>query len=294
VVACVESNRPSLRLVVKLENRGKRLHRHLDAIAAIARMVRTNTGVPTFEVVAVDVSGQTWPWNYLIVTHISGVPWARVYPHLDDAGRAVAQRQIGVAAAHLHALRFPSCGPIGGDGRVREGDAMLPALVRRMQQRIKAPRLREFFLHALEPRAHLFAGLSNSELCHEDLNPNNLLFRVREGQPELSGVLDFESSWAGTGESDVARLEFWRLTACPALLEGYTAIRPLAEEYAARRPLLQLLWCLEFAQSRLSAQHQADTDAVCRALAISPIRFEAGDLSSSTRAGTTPCPDPTE
>jgi hypothetical protein len=43
--------------------------------------------------------------------------------------------------------------------------------------------------------------------------------------------------------------------------------------YADRRPILQLPWCLEYAERVTSVQHQLDTNAVCRELDIAPIEF---------------------
>lgn len=77
VVAAVTTERPTLRLVVKLEQPGERPNRHLDVMATIAQLVRRRTSVPTFEVVAVDVSRRTWPWEYLIVTGLPGITGSR-------------------------------------------------------------------------------------------------------------------------------------------------------------------------------------------------------------------------
>src|SRR6185503_17307407 len=73
VVASVETTRPSLRLVVKLEIPGERPNRHLDSMAAIARLVRAHTTVRTFDVIAVDTSRRKWPWEHLIVTELAGL-----------------------------------------------------------------------------------------------------------------------------------------------------------------------------------------------------------------------------
>jgi hypothetical protein len=71
--------------------------------------------------------------------------------------------------------------------------------------------------------------------------------KVRDGQPCLSGILDFESAWASTGESDLARLELWWLTRGSAVREGYAQVTQVAAGYLSRRPVLQLPWCLEYA-----------------------------------------------
>jgi fructosamine-3-kinase len=151
------------------------------------------------------------------------------------------------------------------------GTTAVPALERRARQRLTTPRYLALFLELLHERKHLFASLSTPTLCHEDLNSNNLVFEMRNGRPELTGILDFESAWASTGESDLARLELWRLSAGSALREGYLEVAPVADEYEARRPLLQLLWCLEYAQFHNSAEDQAVMDQVCDELAITHI-----------------------
>jgi Ser/Thr protein kinase RdoA (MazF antagonist) len=271
VVVAVETEHPALRLIVKLEEPGERPNRHFDAMAAIAQLVRRQTAVPTFDVVAVDVTRQRWPWEYLIVTQLPGLTWMQLYPGLDPDARAVAQRQIGRAAGQLHALRFDAFGQIDGDGSVIQGTRMVPALAQRARRRLTTPRYLELFLELLDVHRDRFAELLTPTLCHEDLNPNNLVFALRDGRPALVGILDFESAWASTGESDLARLELWWMSAGVAVREGYQEVAPLAAGYAARRPLLQLLWCLEYAQFHNAAKDQAVLHQVCDELAIARI-----------------------
>ncbi len=273
VVASVETQQPALRLIVKLEVPGERPNRHLDAMAAIARLVRSQTSVPTFDVVAVDTTRQQWPWEYLVVTELAGLTWMELYPRLQSEAREGGQRQIGRAAGQLHSLRFKSFGQIGPDGSVIDGTAVLPALRRRAQQRLTNPRHLAVMLETLETHKDLFAGLSTPTLCHEDLNPNNLVFTIRDGQPELVGILDFESAWASTGESDLARLEFWWMMAGTAIRQGYSDVAAVAAEYLVRRPLLQLLWCLEYAEHHASVEHQALTNGVCAELGVPEIQL---------------------
>ncbi|MGI8826291.1 MAG: fructosamine kinase family protein [Chloroflexota bacterium] len=108
-------------------------------------------------------------------------------------------------------------------------------------------------------------------LTHEDLNPNNvLLTRDRSGWC-LGGILDFDSAWAGCPESDLARLELWRGMTHPAFWDGYTTVVSIDDGYPARRPIFQLLWCLEYA--RPTRIHVADTARVCRALGVEAPAF---------------------
>jgi Ser/Thr protein kinase RdoA (MazF antagonist) len=275
VVASVRTRRPAMRLIVKLEQPGERPNRHFDVMAAIARLVRSQTPVPTFDVVAVDVSRRTWPWQYLIVTDLPGLTWSELYPRLQPDAWRTAQRQIGRAAAQLHALRFEAFGQIDASGSVANPCAVVPGLMGRARRRLSHPRYLALMLELLESRARLFDGVSTPTLCHEDLNSHNLVFDLRDGQPALTGILDFESAWASTGESDLARLELWRLSAGAAVRAGYTDVASLAEDYPARRPVLQLLWCLEYAQDHPSEDgHQALTNQVCDELRIAHIPFD--------------------
>lgn len=271
LVASVHTARPALKLVVKLEIPAKRPNRHLDVMARLAKLVRAQTSVPTSEVVALDTSGSQWPWNILIVTELAGDTWYSLYPRLDAHARAVAQRQIGRAAAQLNRLAFAGFGEFNAHGAVSEPRGSFTALQLRAARRIRTPRFRLRMQEALASHQSFFDDVANARLTHEDMNPFNLLFEMREAQPVLSGVLDFESAWAGVAESDLARLEFWHMTGGDAVRSGYAELTDVSSAYADRRPVLQLLWCLEYADEHPTAEHQAHTDRVCAELGIPPI-----------------------
>ena len=46
----------------------------------------------------------------------------------------------------------------------------------RAVRRIKTPHYRDVMLEVLDSRADLFVDASVPTLCHEDMNPNNLVF----------------------------------------------------------------------------------------------------------------------
>jgi fructosamine-3-kinase len=124
--------------------------------------------------------------------------------------------------------------------------------------------LREAFFAALESRAAAFDAVKEARLCHEDLHDSNILFERQEGEWRLSAVLDIDKAWAGPAESDLARLELWRGMTSPDFWAGYRMFREVPESYPQRRPVYQLLWCLEYA--RATPQHLADTRQVCEEL----------------------------
>jgi fructosamine-3-kinase len=183
-----------------------------------------------------------------------------------------------MATAALHSLRYlrfgdaeepppPLTPPPQGEG----SQTYFSALMARARQRTRHA---DLFAAVLKAHASDFAGIIEPRLSHEDLNPSNLLVVPGENESDdwrISATLDFESAWAGCPESDIARLELWRDMMGDGFYEGYTATRPIADDYPTRRPIYQLLWCLEYA--RPTAQHHADTARVCAALDIPPVMF---------------------
>ncbi len=287
---------PSMQVMVKLAGPRASLSCPFDRTAALNRLVRERTDIPTYEVLAADVSYASWPWRYLVTTVVPGMTWAEARPFLSPLALRDLYPQLGRAVAALHGIPFtrfgepdanvtdPSPGQrdAQGDGSPgigaeapsvahRDGLAQrvdyIEALARRARSRIANPSHADLFVDLLHERAYLFAGVDGPALCHEDLNPTNLLVREDdEGRWHLSGVLDFDSAWAGCPESDLARLELWEGMTGEGFFEAYRSTRTTAPGYAERRPLHQLQWCLEYAS--ISLRHLADTQRVCDELGI--------------------------
>ncbi len=182
---------------------------------------------------------------------------------------AEAYQQIGEAVAQLHAIHFPAFGELSTDGTVSHGAPYLTTLGERARRFVQNERLRDLFLSVLEQSADLFSDVRDPGLCHEDLHGHNILFRLEEGGWRLATILDFDKAWAGHNESDLARLEFWRGMLGQAFWPAYERIHRIDPLYQKRRPIYQLLWCLEYAQP--TAEHLADTRRVCAELGLGPI-----------------------
>jgi fructosamine-3-kinase len=207
----------------------------------------------------------------MVTTDIPGETWSEMLPQLKGEDAHHVYRQLGRAVAELHTLRFPECGEIGVDGAVIRGAPFHLALMERARQRIANARHADLFVYLLAERAALFSDITWGALCHDDLNPHNIIMRNAGGRWQLAALLDFDSAWAGSPESDIARLELWRGMAGEGFHQAYEAVHPMASLYPDRRPLYQLLWCLEYARS--TPQHLADTAAVCATLGIAPVIF---------------------
>ena len=265
-VLLLELRHPSIEVVIKLAGPEAPLACPFERTAMLHRLVEAATNLPMPEVLAVDTSYQSWPWRYFIRTHIPGREWAVAQRQMTPAERSNAYQQIGNAVAQLHTIGFPTFGELGVDGSVQGDQPYLAALTAHARDIIKHAHLSDLFLSALEKRRALFCDIRGASLCHEDLHKHNILFRYRQGRWHLAAILDFDKSWAGHHETDLARLEFWRGMTSNQFWGAYETIHPVEPLYKQRRPVYQLLWCLEFA--RPTAEHLADTQRLCVELGL--------------------------
>jgi Ser/Thr protein kinase RdoA (MazF antagonist) len=266
LVLLIQLCRPSLQIVVKLAGPEAPRASDFDRTAMLHRLVAAYTTIPMPEILAVDVSCRDWPWRYLIRTHIPGQEWAVVRQRMSAEELSGAYRQLGEAVAQLHTIRFPAFGELAADGSVRGEGTYLAALRAHAEGCIKSQRLRDLFHSALEKRRHLFLGVRDAGLCHEDLHQHNILFQARQGRWRLATILDFDKAWAGHPETDLARLDLWTGMTSQEFWEAYEAICPVDPLYGERRPIYQLLWCLECAWP--TPEHIADTRRVCKELGL--------------------------
>ena len=223
--------------------------------------IQTETDIPVARVIAADDHSSRWPFRYLILTYLRGTTWAEVVGNLTPEQSKSAYHQIGEAVAKLHTISVASFGELTG---CTVSFDFLPALQNHVRQILPNPKLQNFFLEALDKYEGLFIHVKNPSLCHEDLHAYNLLFQHHSGNWELSGILDFDKTWAGQAESDLARIDFWRGMNNPEFWTGYHLIRQEDPLYREQRLIYQLLWCLEYAQP--TPEHIASTQQLCRYL----------------------------
>jgi aminoglycoside phosphotransferase (APT) family kinase protein len=284
LVLRVELRRPSQAVIVKLAGPGAQHAALFDRTAVVHQIVRSRTSVPIAEVIAVDVTYRRWPWRYLIATVVPGEEWATVRPRLDAREVAAAQRQIGDIVGQLHTIRLPTFGEIDVDAvsGLGEADAVggcgaesgqtqawTAALVDRARRMIGDPVLRDLFLSILAEGTDRRADVPGPALTHDDLHQRNILFRPDGERWRLSALLDFDKAWAADPGSDLGRLELWRGMTGPDFWSAYRAHRAVSDGYAQRRPLYQLLWCLEY--DRATPAHLEDTRQVCAVLGLSVV-----------------------
>ena len=260
---------PSMKVVVKLAGPEAVMASSFTRTAMLHRLVTSHTTINMPEILAVDVSCRYFPWRYLIKTYFPGREWWSLRGYLSADEKSEAYRQIGSAVAQLHAIHFPIFGELALDGSVQKSTSFLDAFMLRVKKSINSPHLLDIILSLLDQYTPLFQGISQPGLCHEDLHAHNILFHRQHGVWRLSTLLDFDKAWAGTHEIDLARMEFWRGVIGEAFWPVYTSIIPMDSSYEQRRPIFQLVWCLEYARS--TPEHLRDTQDLCAQLGLPPI-----------------------
>ena len=266
LVLQLQLRRPSIDIIVKIAGPEAQMAGSFDRTAVCHRLVSMHTSITMPEILAVNMSFQTWPWRYLIMTYIPGQEWIIARQQMDTQELSSAYFQIGSAVAQLHGIQFPVFGELNVDGSVQGSGQFLTSLAQRARYSIKSARLRELFFSLLDKYAHLFLDIHQASLCHEDLHGHNILFQIREGHWYLATILDFDKAWAGHHEIDLARLEFWRGMTSTEFWRSYQENCHLDPLYEQRRPIYQLLWCFEYAQS--SPKHLSDTQHLCAQLGL--------------------------
>ncbi|MDR6551789.1 phosphotransferase [Paenibacillus qinlingensis] len=263
---------PTERVVLKLAGPNAPILSPFDRTFAMNQQVRKQTTVPTFEALAFDMSYDIVPYRYLLMTHIDGQLWSDVKKDIDSNDSQKVYQDFGRAVAQLHSIEYRTFGEIGVQGEINTSDpSYISALSNRAEQRIRNPYHRELFVSLLYQNKCLFNDVLTPRLTHEDLNPGNILVRKRNGRWELAGIVDFDSAWAGGFESDLARLELWKGMIGEGFFEEYQTINPIPTNYTQRKLLLQLLWCLEYANP--SEEHHKDTKNICDKLGIPVVTF---------------------
>jgi len=273
LVLVVQLRHPTLKVVIKIAGPEAQMAAAFDRTAMLNHLVASSTTIPLTEVLAVDIACRKWPWRYLVMTYIPGHEWMKVRPRMCAVELSNAYRQIGTAVAQLHAIQFPAFGELATDGSVVGRKPYLAEFIERAQSCIHNPRLFDLFLTFLDQHAALFTDVRQAALCHEDLHGYNILFEFRQGQWRLATILDFDKAWAGHGEIDLARLDFWRGMTSDEFWKAYTANHSIEPLYERRRPIYQLLWCFEYARN--TPQHLHDTRQLCEKLGLpTDVNFE--------------------
>jgi Ser/Thr protein kinase RdoA (MazF antagonist) len=217
------------------------------------------------QMIAADDSTSQVPFRYSIQTSLLGEEWFTRRRRVDDADRDRALANLGDVVGRLHQPLLPGFGNLP-QPRV---SGCLPALLAHARRIIRNDGMGAQFSDLLEANAGLWGSAIPPAITHDDLHGFNVLFHP-DRLTEVSGILDFDKAWSGPAESDLARMELWGGMTSPSFLAAYSERIPELPGYEERRPIYQLLWCLEFAQN--TPDHLKTTSTLLEQLGLPPLQ----------------------
>ncbi|MEV5967107.1 aminoglycoside phosphotransferase family protein [Kribbella sp. NPDC051952] len=188
---------------------------HADGLlsreAAVLELLKP-TPVPAADLIAVDAEGNYCDDPSLLMSMLPG----RVELSDDDPAP-----RIDLLAAQLVAIHRVE---IADHSRPRTYQPWTSAETVRVPERTNRPGLWRRAIDGIrqEPPPH------NACFLHRDFHPGNVLFATQDGEPRISGVVDWvETSW-GPADLDVAHC-----STALALLHGPAAGMTFADQYVA-------------------------------------------------------------
>lgn len=149
-------------------------------------------------------------------------------------------REMGAIFAHIHGVTFPGPGDLQPEGRVPIDDDEQLCRVRALADGAEAAG----WLDAREAgrfRSQVFPSWQGRSLCHRDFHAVQCV--VSGGR--IRAVVDWESAWSANAAIDLALTHAYLDCYSPEVLvreffAGYTAVRPLPDDYIAQsRPVRQ-------------------------------------------------------
>src|SRR4030043_724524 len=132
LVLMLQLHRPSVDIVVKIAGPDALMATSFDRTVLCHHLVSMNTNITMPEILAVNMSFQTWPWRYLIKTYIPGQEWMIARQQMNTQELLSAYHQIGSAVAQLHGIQFPAFGELTLTGRVQRRESFLRSEERRV------------------------------------------------------------------------------------------------------------------------------------------------------------------
>ncbi len=249
--------------VIRFDTGFKTAGRFRSEAAAYRRLV--GSGVPVPEVVVLDSSRRIVPHEYLITTRLPGTPVIDSWDALTWESRRAVAWQAGRYLALIHGHSF---GDFFGKLHDAEGGAGFESWYAYVEDYFRRYAVQAIDLRAitseaisrvesaLEKHRLLLDRITQSALVHSDYQFENIL----QQNGIITGVIDFEWTYAGDPSSDFHIQERWE-EMCPGsvapLLEGYQAERPLDPDHTTRRLIYALLLHLETA---VDAANQGDVE----------------------------------
>ncbi|WP_407112061.1 phosphotransferase family protein [Bradyrhizobium sp. LMG 9283] len=153
--------------------------------------------------------------NYVLMTKLDGTVLGRREADLSDAGLFAIYAEMGAALRKIHDVTLDSFGYIGPNGVWTAYPSNHACMSAQLERKLKefcarggdtalAGRLRD----GVVARQHLLDAAVIPRLCHYDFHAGNILV-TSQGDPHLSGIVDFENATSGDPLMDIAKALYY-------------------------------------------------------------------------------------
>jgi len=172
--------------------------------------------------------------NYVLMTRLDGTVLGRREAALSEAQLFSIYAEMGAALRGINDITLDSFGYIGPNGVWTAYPTNHAYMSAQLDRKLKEfctrggdPALAERLRDSVAARQHLFEAAVTPRLCHYDFHAGNALV-TSQGEPHLTGIVDFESATSGDPLLDIAKALYY-FTAKDApkrdgLLAGYGTI----------------------------------------------------------------------
>jgi Ser/Thr protein kinase RdoA (MazF antagonist) len=191
--------------------------REPEACAREAALLRLVAGaVPVPEPLLVQSETTRFPYPYIALTWMAGVPLIDALATLPPAEAPGLAAALGVVAAHIGAFTFAEPGFLGPDLTIRERLVIGPAGLRQYLREMLldgvggerlGPALTARLLAQVEASADELEPLADTRsLIHADYKDGNILVRRDPDGWRVTAVLDWEFAFVGASIFDLGSL----------------------------------------------------------------------------------------
>lgn len=166
--------------------------------AAALEFARTaRLSIETPEVVHM---GELEGWQYVVMTHLSGLPMREVWAEMKEREQLEIVSRLGRAMRELHA----HAAPLSRVALNRDWSGFVARQARESVERQRACGASLQWLESLpaflSARLELLPTVYRPVLLHGDVHPGNVLLKERSGRWQVAGLFDFGDSFCGFHE----------------------------------------------------------------------------------------------
>ena len=176
-VLLIKLKTPKQKIIFKIAGPTSEMASQFDRTAKINTLIRQETNIPMAEMIGYDISLKKYPFKYSIQSYIPGTEWAKLKNDLDPEEKEMAYQQIGTAIACIHGIKFDLFGEIDPSASVQGSIHFFNELRKRTYRNVTNLRHHDMLDRLFDQYSHIFEGMTDPCLCHEDFHKYNILFK---------------------------------------------------------------------------------------------------------------------